>query len=961
MASYTAYHAKYLAHRITLAGLGDESFAQSMSAARVDMKPHQVEAALFALRSPLSKGVILADEVGLGKTIEASLVIAQRWAERRRRILLIVPASLRKQWAQELHEKFSLPSRILDAKTHQELVKGGDPRPFATTEEVVITSYEFAAGKKAEAEVTSVPWDLVIFDEAHRLRNVYKASGSQRAKKLKEALSERFKILLTATPLQNSLMELYGLVGVIDDAFFGDESTFRTMYAGSRADRVTLGSLRQRLQPIYKRHLRKDVQEAGHVSFTKRIAVTFDFEPGDQEASLYDAVSSYLQRPDTYGFGLNPNQLVIMQARKILGSSVAAIEQFLGNVIARLEKSLPADLSAVNDDRDAEDIREEAREADFPADADDAKQPAPIDPVRLKAEIEELTRYRQLAAGIGQNAKGEKLIARLPEVLDRVVKLGGKRKAVIFTESVRTQNYLARLLAQNGYDGQIVLLNGSNSDKESGALYRDWLARHKDNAKAVSGSKSADMKQAIVDGFKSDSKTILIATEGGAEGINLQFCSLLINFDLPWNPQRVEQRIGRCHRYGQRIDVTVVNMLNRKNRAEERVYELLDQKFKLFEGVFGVSDTVLGAIESGFEFEKKVVEAVQRCRSDTEIVEAFKLIEQEYEDRIKQDMTDARKKLFDVMDRDVVARLRARDTAINGTLDAFKQRLLTIVRAELPEARFHEGHSERFDYQGETYTTEWPLADEMNWHFFRIADGALARTIVDRAKDRALAPTKLSFAYDAYRAAGNARLSAIEGLIGKSGWLQVALLKAETAKPDANRERLLVAGFCDDGTPLDADLVDRLMLVPASRHGALTEAVPVEQLAKLEAKHRDATLAEAQAENVRWLDEETDKLDAAAEDLEKALETRLKEMKRDIDAAKRAFRAMTNVTLEQKVAEQRRIKRMEDERRQLKLSLDAEIQRISDDKDKQLDEIARLLAITPTVTPLMTIRWEMAA
>lgn len=958
MTGYSAHHAKYLAHRITLAGHGEDSFAKSFSTARVDMKPHQVEAALFALQSPLSKGVILADEVGLGKTIEASLVIAQRWAERRRHILLVVPASLRKQWSQELHEKFSLPSRILDAKTHQDLVKRGVARPFLTSDEVVITSYEFAA--RRSADITTVPWDLVVFDEAHRLRNVYKQTGSARAKQLKEALTRQFKILLTATPLQNSLMELYGLVGVIDDDFFGDEATFRTMYAGSRADRLSLGSLRQRLQPIYKRHLRRDVQEAGHVSFTKRIATTFDFEPGDQEASLYDAVSLYLQRPDTYGFGLNPNQLVIMQARKILGSSVAAIEQFLANVIARLEKSLPADLSAVNDDRDPDDIREEARESDAITDSDDAAEPPPIDPEKLKAEIAELAAYKQLAATIGKNAKGEKLVARLPEVLDKVVGLGGKRKAVIFTESVRTQNYLAHLLSENGYAGQIVLLNGSNSDKESGALYRDWLARHKGNAKAVSGSKSADMKQAIVDGFKSDGKTILIATESGAEGINLQFCSLLINFDLPWNPQRVEQRIGRCHRYGQRIDVTVVNMLNRKNRAEERVYELLDQKFKLFEGVFGVSDTVLGAIESGFEFERKVVEAVQRCRSDAQVEEAFKKIEQELEDSIKEDMADARKRLFDVMDRDVVARLRARDAAITGTLDAFKQRLLTIVKAELPDARFHDGYPERFDYQGETYTTEWPLADEMNWHFFRFADGALARTIVDRAKDRGLAPTKLSFAYEAYRVAGNARLSAIEGLIGKSGWLQVALLKAETAKPDANRERLLVAGFCDDGTSLDADLVDRLMMVPADVNGALTEPVPIEQLAKLEAKQKDATLAEAQAENMRWLDEETDKLDAAAEDLEKALETRLKEMKRDIDAAKRAFRAMTNVTLEQKVAEQRRIKRLEDERRQLKLSLDAEIQRISDDKDKQLDEIARLLAITPTVTPLMTIRWEMA-
>jgi SNF2 family DNA or RNA helicase len=434
MADYTAYHAKYLAHRITLAGLGDEAFAKSLSTARVDMKPHQVEAALFALHSPLSKGVILADEVGLGKTIEASLVIAQRWAERRRNILLIVPASLRKQWAQELHEKFSLSSRILDAKTHREFVRQGQSRPFHTNQEIVITSYEFAA--RRSADITTIPWDLVIFDEAHRLRNVYKRTGSARAKQLKEALARHFKILLTATPLQNSLMELYGLVGVIDDDYFGDEATFRTMYAGTHADRVTLGSLRQRLQPIYKRHLRRDVQEAGHVSFTKRIAVTFDFEPSDQEAILYEAVSGYLQAPDTYGFGMNPNQLVIMQARKILGSSVAAIEQFLGNVIARLEKRLPADLASVNDDRDPDDIREEASEADAPVDCDKgAAEEPPIDLEKLKIELAQLTRYKQLAASIGKNAKGEKLVTRLPEVLDMVFGLGGQRKAVIFTVS----------------------------------------------------------------------------------------------------------------------------------------------------------------------------------------------------------------------------------------------------------------------------------------------------------------------------------------------------------------------------------------------------------------------------------------------------------------------------------------------------------------------------------------------
>ncbi len=956
--NFTQYHAKYLSHRITLSGHGEESFAKSLSAARVDMKPHQVEAALFALGSPLSNGVILADEVGLGKTIEASLVIAQRWAERRRRILLIVPASLRKQWSQELHEKFSLPSRILDAKTYRELVKAGEPQPFQTTHEIVISSYEFAAGR--QPEVASVPWDVVIFDEAHKLRNVYKRTGALRAKALKEALASRFKVLLTATPLQNSLLELYGLVSVIEDDFFGDEATFRTMYAGARADRYAMGSLRQRLQPIYKRHLRRDVQEAGHVSFTKREAVTFDFEPRDDEAKLYEAVSDYLQRPETYGFGQNPNQLVIMQARKILGSSVAAIEQFLTNVIARLERQLPADISSVTDDENADDIQAEAREDAEDGEAEEESAGLEIDPEKLAAEIAELTAYRDLARQIGKNAKGEKLIERLPDVLEHVISLGGKRKAVIFTESVRTQNYLARLLSENGYGGQIVLMNGSNNDKESQALYRKWIAKHKDTS-AASGSKTADMKQAIVDAFRSDDKTILIATESGAEGINLQFCSLLINFDLPWNPQRVEQRIGRCHRYGQKIDVTVVNMLNRKNRAEERVYELLSEKFHLFEGVFGASDDVLGTIESGFDFEKKVVEAVQRCRSVAEVEAAFAEIEAELDENIRADMAETRRKLFDTMDATVVSRLKMRDETVKATLDAFEHRLLTLARAELPGAEFHDGSRQRFDYDGKTYTTEWPLADEKGWVFFRIGDGTLAREIVVRAKDRDLPPAALTFDYKAYRAGGNARLSDVEQLQGKSGWLKVSLLNAETAEPDARRERLLVAGICDNGEVLDPELVDRLMLIPAAAKYELTAGIPSDKLEPLLAKHKAREMEKAQAENMAWLDEETDKLDAVAEDLEKALDLRLKEMKREIDAAKRAFRTDKTMTLEHKVTEQRRIKKLEDERRQLKLRMDAEIQRISDDKDEKLDRIAQALEITPTVTPVLTIRWEMTA
>src|SRR5450756_1469001 len=189
MTAYTRYHGKYFAHRIMLQGRNEEAFAKSLSTARVEMKPHQVEAARFALHSPLSKGVILADEVGLGKTIEACLVIAQKWAERRRRVLLIVPASLRTQWQQELQEKFSLPSVVLDSKTHRDCVKAGRPHPFDNPAAVIITSYQYAARK--HDELRRIAWDLVVIDEAHRLRNVYKKGQSAQAKQLRDALASR--------------------------------------------------------------------------------------------------------------------------------------------------------------------------------------------------------------------------------------------------------------------------------------------------------------------------------------------------------------------------------------------------------------------------------------------------------------------------------------------------------------------------------------------------------------------------------------------------------------------------------------------------------------------------------------------------------------------------------------------------------------------------------------------------
>lgn len=945
-ASYSPHQGTFFAHRLTLEGTGEDALAQSLSTARVDMNPHQIDAALFALASPLTKGVLLADEVGLGKTIEASLVIAQRWAERRRRILLIVPASLRKQWSQELYEKFSLPSTIIESKTYNEARKAGVSRPFDQADRIIITSYEFAALKADD--IARGNWDLVVFDEAHRLRNVYKKDGSVRAKRLRDATRSFFKILLTATPLQNSLMELYGLVSMLDEKHFGDEYSFRTQYVVGPNARNGVLFLRKRLEPICKRTLRRQVQQAGLIRYTERCPLTLQFEPSQDEMHLYTAVSAYLQRKDTVAFGDKPNQLVTLVVRKILGSSTFAVCETLSRIIERLTHMQRPSAETVAD----YDVVEETAEEFDSDDENTETPPAPIDPKRLEAEIAELEGYRNLALRIGQNAKGITLVNALPGALEQIVAKGGQRKAVIFTESVRTQRYLAELLAARGYESNIALLNGQNNDAESKAIYQEWLARHK-GTDAVSGSKSADMKAAIVEAFR-ERKTILIATESGGEGINLQFCSLLINFDLPWNPQRVEQRIGRCHRYGQKIDVTVVNFLNLKNHAERRVHQLLDEKFNLFKGVFGASDEVLGVIERGVDIERRILEIVQRARTETEIDESFDKLQDELQAQISEQVLDARKRLLEAMDERVIDRLKTRNAEIGLRLSDFERQLVLIARAELPDARFHDGDERRFDYRGETYTTEWPLADERGWKFFRLFEGTLATSVTVKAKARQFdAPGSLRFDLRGYK---GGRLADVEHLRGKAGWTRISKLKITT--PAVTREHLVISIRADDGTTLHPETVERLMRVPAINE-ALTEAPPDTSLLALEDTHCKELLSEAEQQNAEWLDVESEKLDAYADDLERAFEAEVKALEAEIREVKKNLRGST-LPMAEKVAEKRRISSLENKRDKMKAEFFDRRGVIRADVEAMLDRIQESLKIEPALTPLFTIRWTVA-
>jgi len=327
--SLTPHQAKYIAHDLTLqhAGGGLERLSQALFNASVDLNPHQIEAAVFALRSPLSKGVLLADEVGLGKTIEAGIVLCQYWAERKRQLLVICPASLRKQWALELQDKFNLPAVVLDAKTWREAQRQG--LAPCRQKAVVIVSYAYAT--RIKEEVRSMAWDLVVIDEAHKLRNAYRESNKI-GQAIRWATGESRKLLLTATPLQNSILELYGLSTLIDDSIFGDLNAFKSQFTGSGGD---LAGLRQRLDSFCKRTLRKDVTE--YIKYTERKAITQKFRSTDDEHRFYEAVSDYLTREDSYAIPRRQRHLTELVLRKLLASSSLAIAGTLGVMKERLE------------------------------------------------------------------------------------------------------------------------------------------------------------------------------------------------------------------------------------------------------------------------------------------------------------------------------------------------------------------------------------------------------------------------------------------------------------------------------------------------------------------------------------------------------------------------------------------------------------------------------------------------
>lgn len=907
-----------------------------------------MDAALFAFNSPLSKGALLADEVGLGKTIEAGLVISQKWAERKRRILIITPSNLRKQWQQELAEKFFLPCQILETKFYNAALKSGNFQPFDPGDAIIICSYQFARNKATD--VANTLWDLVVIDEAHRLRNVYKPSNVI-ANTLKQALRNRHKLLLTATPLQNSLLELFGLVSFIDELAFGDLKSFREQFSNLNHPQV-FKTLKERLKPLCHRTLRRQV--TAYIPFTKRHALLEEFTPEESEDRLYNLVSEYLCRDNLQALPASQRALMTLVLRKLLASSTFAIAGALISISKRLKTKLhkqePTQSLVSELDEDYEALDETVEEW-----AEEAPILSKVDRSVLEREISELDEFARLATSIEHNAKGKALLKALAIAFAKTAEYGGAQKAIIFTESRRTQSYLLRLLSDSPWRDGIVLFNGSNTDEQSKAIYTTWLEHHQgtDN---VSGSKSADMRSALVDYFREQGR-IMIATEAGSEGINLQFCSLVINYDLPWNPQRIEQRIGRCHRYGQKHDVVVVNFLNRKNDADRRVFELLSEKFQLFDGVFGTSDEVLGAIESGVDFEKRIAEIYQNCRKSCEIKTAFDQLQLELSLEINEAMTQTRRKLLENFDDEVRDKLRIRAKDSQEVLKRFDQLLMRLTRHELEKhAEFLSDSS--FRLLTSTFSTkvgEIPFGlyelprHSGDAHTYRLGH-PLAEAVIERAKGRNLPSAEIHFDY----AAHEGKISILEPLIGESGFLALSLLTVEAL--DQVEDYLIFAAITDDGQLLDEETSQRLLSLPGSVTVRLADVCDPFLESSTQKRQLDIQ-RDISERNARFFETEAEKLDSWADDLKVVLERELKEIDRQIKEAKRA--ATAALTLEEKLTGQKQIKALETQRNQKRRSLfDAQ-----DDVDRQREhliaQIEGKLIQKSELQRLFTIQWKL--
>ena len=837
-----------------------ERLSSLLAQSTIDLNPHQLRAALFAFNSPLSRGAILADEVGLGKTIEAGLVISQLWIENKRHILIIVPAALRTQWREELELHFNLQSTVLDTKYFENQINAGQPVPM-TEEGIYIASLNFV--HKRLSLIKQQSWDVVIIDEAHRLRRVYRGrDASKMAFDLREAIQDKPKLLLTATPLQNDLMELYGLISFIDDKLLGAPYYFKTRFVDALKDQTrditpTLKELRKLIlgdensddfansTGVVFRTLRKQAQPFIKLPFTPRNSMTIDFNTTKEEEELYEVVSAYLQRDRLAAIEHTQRNLMILVYRKLLASSSFAISPTLKKLSDRLEEELKIRKNEKEKKNGEQtdnllELEEFIEKSEDFGELEDVENPpknraaSGFSDEEIQQEIDELRHYHHLAVSIKENRKGQALINALSSVFPEAKTKGWPAKAVVFTESRRTQEYLKLLLADAGIT--TTLLNGSNNSKEANRAYENWQKEFPELA--LSLSKNVAMRQALTYDFKHNTQ-VFLTTEAGAEGLNLQFANIVVNYDLPWNPQRVEQRIGRCHRYGQRYEVLVINMLNTKNHADKRLLELLQEKLNLFEGVFGASDEILGALGEGVDFEKRILKIYQGCKTPAEIDAAFEELKKDMAGSRQDAVKDIKSTVIEYLDSPLLQLFKQTDEEVKSLLEDYDCSLLELCKTYFKEKIQPTKDPAIFTIEFQGKTKPYLFRKETEDEYGKIQRIHNNHPIIEHilTEVRMTTTKPIPVIKIKYSDSGK-KMHQVEGLKEQSGFLYLFKLVVEGIETDEALTPLFFVKKDDNWQTLDLQQGQFLIELPIEDTGEMIEKSPLSKEELLEEWHK---------------------------------------------------------------------------------------------------------------------------
>lgn len=678
------------------------------------------------------------------------------------------------------------------------------------------------------------------------------------------------------------------------------------------------------------------------------------------EKELYNLVDDYLQRDNLYAFASSQRFLSAMIIRKRLGSSTHAVAATLENIADRLESELNAGVLRNSRgalfDYESHDLTSDEHEA---FEAVDADKPETIDSAikhEIRSEIAELRGFAELARSITLNQKAVHVKEALDRGFEKLREVGAPEKAIIFTDSTVTQQYLAEHLKTIGYGDGLVLFNGTNNSEAATKIYQDWL-RENEGSDIITGIPTADRRKALVDYFR-EHGTIMIATEAASEGVNLQFASMLINYDLPWNPQRVEQRIGRIHRFGQKFNVVIANFSNKGNVAEQRILELLGEKFQLFSSVFGASDEILGSIEDGIDMERRINEILSEFKTAEEINAAFDRLAEEYSQEINAEMSKAKAKVFDNLDPHVQDRLKDYDRQSGIVLNQFERLLLALTQYKLENfADFEsDGHNFRLHtapvngtQTGDYYFKSTPRD---NAHQYRYAS-PLARFVIDSALEAETPNVELSFGL-----ADSERVStAVKKLSGKSGQLTVKKLtfKIQANGEDLSESYLLAAATTDDGQLLDNEFVDdilNLQVTDVSESSEIRESELELALAE-QAKTYDN---EVKTRNSHYFNEQEEVIHRNIQDRKAEHEKRIRELEAKIKDYRKQSKQATDAM--ESLAWKRKANQLEDKIDELDESFRREKRKLRDESDDYLVSVEQSLKGSEEEEHLFSIRWR---